>query len=137
MKSTEVINSDGTISKGEDLPYSLQGHCMLTLHDGRIMIIGGSSGDKTGKTAVNFFDFTTGKFTSGPSMLTGRLIHACALFKDPNNNNKETALVAGGIEKYGNGIEFSWTSKVEILEIKDTYHPDEGWTLSKIVFCSF
>merc|ERR1719273_97781 len=56
LKSTEIINLDGTISEGMVyLPYERMGHCSLTLHDGRIMIIGGMIG-KTMKKNVWIFN---------------------------------------------------------------------------------
>ena len=40
LKSTEVINPDKTAVLGTYLLEDIQFHCMVTLHDGRIMIIG-------------------------------------------------------------------------------------------------
>ena len=41
LASTELVSQDGTISYGTPLPAARYGHCMVTLHDGRVMILGG------------------------------------------------------------------------------------------------
>ena len=41
LASTEMVKQDGTISYGTPLPAARYGHCMVTLHDGRVMILGG------------------------------------------------------------------------------------------------
>ena len=44
LANTELVSQDGTISYGTPLPAPRTGHCMVTLHDGRVMILGGSWG---------------------------------------------------------------------------------------------
>ena len=41
LASTELVSQDGTISDGTPLPVAREEHCMVTLHDGRVMILGG------------------------------------------------------------------------------------------------
>ena len=125
MKSTEIIYTNGTISEGRvSLPYRLEGHCILTLNDGRIMIIGGKN--KNGmKEKVWFFNSPTNP-ASEPielhSMHTARQRHACALFNNPMNGNKQFVLVAGGQD----------VNDAEILEIKPTDQMYfEKWTKCK------
>ena len=40
IKTTEIINVDGSKSNGPDLHLEIMDHCMVTLPDGIIMIIG-------------------------------------------------------------------------------------------------
>ena len=40
LASTELVSQDGTISYGTPLPAPRMFHCMVTLHDGRVMILG-------------------------------------------------------------------------------------------------
>ena len=125
MKETEIINgTDGTVSIGEDLPDKLEGHCMLTLDDGRVMILGGKK-DKVMKENVWIFNSPTNP-ASEPielhSMHTARQRHACALFNNPMNGNKQFVLVAGGQD----------VNDAEILEIKPTSQMYlEKWTKCK------
>ena len=123
MKDTEIINLDGTVSIGEDLPYTLEGHCMLTLDDGRVIIIGGKNQDGM-KEKVWFFNSQKNPestFEKGPSLKTPRQNHACALFNNPMNGNKKFVLVAGG---QGEG---TYLKDTEILEIKSTYDENDEW----------
>ena len=109
----------GNISYGTSLPYSLTAHCMVTLHDGRIMILGGFSPSTTHEKKVWIFNSTANSFTAGPNMIYSRSDHACALFLNPLTNNR-SVLVAGGKS----------TSQVELLE-----YETEGstWVISKFL----
>ena len=40
LASTEMVKQDGTISVGTSLPAARYGHCMVTLRDGKVMILG-------------------------------------------------------------------------------------------------
>ena len=40
LASTEIVKQDGTIFDGTSLPGARYGHCMVTLRDGRVMILG-------------------------------------------------------------------------------------------------
>ena len=84
---------------------------MVTLHDGRIMILGGFSISTSHENKVLIFNSTSKEFTDGPNMIYSRSDHACALFRNPLDN-KMSVLVAGG----------KWTSQVEVLDY-------ESWVL--------
>ena len=43
MGSTEFIHANGTVTSGPNLPVARHGHCMVTLHDSKVIIIGASS----------------------------------------------------------------------------------------------
>ena len=43
LASTELVKQDGTISVGTPLPAARWFHCMVTLPDGKVMILGGQS----------------------------------------------------------------------------------------------
>jgi hypothetical protein len=71
------------------------GHTATTLPDGRILIIGGSSGDKTNGftnlASAEIYDPNTGKFSSTGSMAFGRAFHSAMLLSNGN------VMVAGGV----------------------------------------
>ena len=48
LASTEYIHLDGTVQQGPDLPFATAQHCMVTLHDGRVMVIGGVENMRVG-----------------------------------------------------------------------------------------
>ena len=68
--STEFIFQDGTTSAGPDLPEARLRHCMVTLEDGKVMILG-TEGLTDGKS-TEIFDPYTNTFTAGPDMLFRR-----------------------------------------------------------------
>ena len=92
FKSTEFVHGDGTVTIGPDLPTARYGHCMVTLHDGKVMIIGGYHEDHD----VLVFDQSNNVFTTGPSTLEKRFYHACTLFNSPLHGNRPIVLAAGG-----------------------------------------
>ena len=95
---------------------------MVTLHDGRIMILGGFSPSLSHERKVWIFNATTNEFTAGPNMIYSRSDHACALFRNPLNNNM-SVLVAGG----------KWSSYVEVLDYEKWVHDstNTNWVRSK------
>lgn len=64
--------------KGNKLSYK---PAIVKLHDGRLMIIGGKSGNTT-YPYTYFFNPKTNKITKGPNMITGRENFSAILLKD-------------------------------------------------------
>ena len=104
LKSTEYIfvNGEGNLerSNGPDLSEARIAHCMVTLHDGIIMILGGSylTGTSvmmtlTGDPDQGFSD------ESGPTLLFDRLHAACVVFNSPLHGNRPVVIVAGGVSQ--------------------------------------
>ena len=99
LDTSEILHSDGTVSPGKTLPTPVYGHCMVTINDGRIMILGGSDGSIIdGKKNVWIYDHEDETFTPGPKMAKDHYWHSCTLFKSAMHNYREVALVAGGIQ---------------------------------------
>ena len=99
LSSTEFVHSNGTVSAGPSLPYELSSHCMATLFDGRVIILGGGTTGQSpdqGQRNVLIYDPIDESFTPGPEMENAYYAHACALFKSAFHNNREVVLVAGG-----------------------------------------
>ena len=91
FKSTEFVHGNGTVTMGPDLPTPRYGHCIVTLHDGKVMIIGG---DPTYQDVL-VFDQSNNGFTTGPSTLEQRYIFACTIFNSPLHGNRPIVLAAG------------------------------------------
>ena len=91
FKSTEFVHGNGTVTMGPDLPTPRYGHCIVTLQDGKVMIIGGYPTYQD----VLVFDQSNNGFTSGPSLLEKRLSFACTLFYSPLHGNRPIVLAAG------------------------------------------
>ena len=121
VKSTEIItmtSSGGTRSKGIDLPNEVFGHCMVTLPDGRISILGGNQNYK--KTWI--FDSTTNIFTDGPNMIVNHEYNACTVFKN-KLYGKNTILVSGGTA--------GWDTMVELWDYETA---GSNWIQGKYIF---
>ena len=89
LASTEFIHANGSVTSGPNLPEARRGHCMVTLHDSKVMIIGGYS-------PVLVFDTADNSYTTGPSMSYYRNDPACTLFYSDLHNGRPVVLAAGG-----------------------------------------
>ena len=94
------------MTAGISLPYTVYGHCVVTLNDGRVMILGGYDGLSLRKVLI--FNSTSGTFSDAPDMLYSRTQHGCATFKSQLHDQREVVLVAGGQHKI----------KVELLDFQ-------------------
>ena len=92
--STEFIHPNGTVAIGPTLPTARDSHCMINLHDKRVMILGGNP--PSNKKSVLIFNPADESFTNGPTLLYGRSNPACTLFLSPLHDNRPVVLVAGG-----------------------------------------
>ena len=95
---------------------------MVTLHDGKVMIIGGYPTYHD----VLVFDQSNNGFTTGPSTLEGRHA-ACTLFNSPLHGNRPIVLAAGGdglvtAEIYDYTITNEWQeSKYSLVFLKQEF----------------
>jgi len=96
LASSELIYPNGTVTSGPNLPAARFGHCMVNLHDGKVMILGGTSG--TPRYPL-IFDPADNSFTNGPSLLYDRSYAGCSLFLSPLHDNRPVVLAAGGQEQ--------------------------------------
>ena len=110
FSSTEFVYPNGTVLYGPYLPAPRYGHCVVTLHNGLIMIIGGYPDHKS----VITFDPVNNSFDTGPPSTNYDRTHsACTLFYSPMHNNRPVVLTAGGrrqttSEIYDYTIASSW-----------------------------
>jgi len=95
LRVTEIIDSDGSVRRGPDLPGELKaGHCVVDLNDGRYMIIA-STYSKTSNVLI--YDTNKDRFTPAPSIMEGRMGHSCMLFRSPKHGHRLVVLVVGGL----------------------------------------
>ena len=86
------------MTAGISLPYKVHGHCVVTLNDGRVMILGGFDGSSMLRKVL-IFNSTSGTFSHAPDMLYTRIYHGCASFNSPLHNHREVVLAAGGDQR--------------------------------------
>ena len=87
------------MTAGISLPYPVYAHCVVTLNDGRVMILGGVTDGFTSLRKVLIFNSTSGTFSDAPDMLYTRAGHGCAIFNSPLHNHREVVLTAGGLQQ--------------------------------------
>jgi hypothetical protein len=115
-KSTEFVQLTGS-TPGPDLPLEVSSHCLVSLNDTTLFLIGGYLPDLTYSKATVFYNTDRKTWTDGPSLTIGRRSHSCALFKSPQHGHTDTVIVTGGynggylaITEYLNLESNSWQS---------------------------
>ena len=59
LKSSEYVKPDGSVIDGPDLPEAMSGHCMVTLHNGSVAILGGYPWSQLGFEDYSTLDYLT------------------------------------------------------------------------------
>ena len=118
LDTTEYIYANGTVVAGPNLPTTNHGHCSVTLHDGKIMIIGGYKFRQL--NTVLIFSPKNNSFIQGPSLINRRYHLACALFFSPMHDNRPVVLSAGG-------------SGLSTAEVLDYTTENAVWQESKLI----
>ena len=109
LKSTEVIQRDGTIVAGPDLPAAVRGHTITeTKEDEQYMLIGGHSG-QVHKSTYYHYKTSNDTWLEGPDLNEARCGHTAGLIFDKVNHTQYTVVVGGR-----NGSHF--LRSVEILK---------------------
>ena len=114
--STEIIHLNGTISLDKPLPTVQAGHCMVTLNQNDVLIIGGYPPANFKKTM--FYKKNSRSYTNGPRMNHNRYSHACCVFNSQLHKGQPVVLAAGG----------AFGPTVELL---DYTQENAQWTVSK------
>jgi hypothetical protein len=94
-KSTELVQLTGT-TLGPYLPLEVYSHCLVSLNDTTILLIGGCLRDGNETKATYYYNTDHKTWTDGPSLTIGRFGHSCALFKSPQYGHTDTVIVTGG-----------------------------------------
>merc|ERR1711962_297818 len=121
LASMEFIFPNGSLINGPNMTDFRNAHCMVTLHDQKIMILGGYP--PWNRKSVLIFNPEDNTFISGPSLLFHRANAGCTLFRSPLHENRPVVLVAGGTHcdhecRSGNTAEvFDYTNSNEWEQI--------------------
>ena len=97
LQTSEIINVDGEIRDGPDLPTALWQHAMSKINDTVSLLSGGLTHQwiNTASAQTWFYNHETEAFTSGPDLMVGRHAHGSAMIVDKITNAK-IAVVTGG-----------------------------------------
>jgi hypothetical protein len=96
-KSTEFVQLTGS-TPGPDLPLEVSYHCLVSLNDTTLLLIGGRLQGGTYSKATYYYNTDHNTWTDGPSLTIGRDDHSCALFKSPQHGHTDTVIVTGGFD---------------------------------------
>ena len=95
LATTEYIYANGTVQSGPNLPEARSSHCGVTLHDGKVMILGASYRSSLRRNVI-IMDPANNSFKTNSSMSYERDGAACTLFYSPLHNGRPVVLAAGG-----------------------------------------
>jgi hypothetical protein len=99
-KTTTFVDLTGT-SPGPDLPLEIAFHCILSLNDRIILLIGGHFGNGMKSKDTFYYNTKDKTWTEGPSLIIARGGHSCALFKSAKHGHTDTVIVTGGQKNSG------------------------------------
>jgi len=94
IKSTEVRRKKGTWKNFVKLPVPLGGHCMVNLHNDKVLMTGGVDDTWFSLASTYLFDRRTNTYQRLDSMKQARAYHTCTLI------DEENVLVATGVYNY-------------------------------------
>ena len=96
LATTEYIYADGTVQSGPNLPEARSGHCTVTLHDGKVMMLGAHLPSSLRRNLI-IMDPADKSFNTGPALKYERERSACTLFNSAFHNGRPVVLAAGGM----------------------------------------
>jgi len=119
LANTEYIYANGTVQSGPNLPLARRGHCSVTLHDGKVMILGAYYPSSLNRNVI-IMDPADNTFATAPSLSYKREHAACTLFYSPLHNGRPVVLAAGGryqatAEVYDYTIAKEWQKSMHLI----------------------
>ena len=104
LKSTDIIQRDGTIVVGPELPLALSQHAIVEIQpDETYMLIGGNTDDAFASKVTFVYHARIGKWTKGPDLLQGRYAHSAGILHDIATHHPYTVVV-GGLQNDGSEL---------------------------------
>ena len=98
LKSTEVIQRDGTIVAGPDLPVALDSHTITEIKEDEnelYMVIGGRHSGQYHNSTYYHYKTSNGPWLEGPDLKEARAGHTAGLIFDKVNHTQYTVVVGG------------------------------------------
>ena len=119
LASTEYVYSNGTVQSGPDLPMARNGHCQVTLHDGKVMIMGARSPTSLDRNVI-VMDPADNSFSTGPSLNYIRQYAACCVFNSDLHEGRPVVFSAGGngqatVEVYDYTTTNQWQTSIHFI----------------------
>ena len=95
LQTSEIINVDGEVSDGPNLPNAIDAHAITTINDTVSLLSGGWTYANSKSAQTWYYDHATEVFTSGPNLQKGRYYHGSATNVDKVTKAK-IAVITGG-----------------------------------------
>ena len=100
LDTSEIINIDGEVSDGPDLPIAVFIHAMTAINDTVSLLSGGWTDPGVINVYIYsnqtwYYNHDTEAFTSGPDLLAGRYLHGSAINVD-KVTKAEIVVITGG-----------------------------------------
>ena len=100
LSTTEIVTEEGQVTPGPEMPAAVYLHSIASLDAKTCILTGGSTSASDYSDVTWFFDNVSQEFQQGPSLLTGRYLHASATLQDQDTKENIVAVV-GGIDNGG------------------------------------
>ena len=95
LQTSEIISKDGGVEYGPELPSALTQHAITSINSTTSILSGGSTSATSYSPETWYFNHETDIFSSGPSLLEGRVDHGSATCVDKVTKER-IPIVTGG-----------------------------------------
>jgi hypothetical protein len=95
LQTSEFVSIGQPSVQGPDLPYAVQGHCLVGLNSSTALLCGGSNNGGF-LNECHYMDLEDHSWSQGPSMMTKRRSHSCGIFKSAAHQGRNIVIAAGG-----------------------------------------
>ena len=101
LQTSEIINVDGEVSNGPDLPAGVFRHAMTTINDTVSLLSANANYYSAYSAKTWYYNHDTEAFMSGPDLLEGRRRHGSATNVDKVTKAKIAIITGGDNIKFG------------------------------------
>ena len=101
LQTSEIISIDGVVEYGPELPTAVMRHAITSINSTASILSGGSTSATAYSPLTWYFNHETNVFSSGPSLLEGRIDHGSATCVDKVTKAKIPIVTGGYNGAYG------------------------------------
>jgi hypothetical protein len=95
LQTSEFVSIGQPSVQGPDLPYAVDGHCLVGVNSSTALLCGGSNNDQY-FNECHYMDWEDHSWSQGPSMMAKREEHSCGIFKSAAHQGRNIVIAAGG-----------------------------------------
>jgi hypothetical protein len=95
LRTTEVVTEEGQVTPGPEMPTAVDFHSIASLDATTSILTGGQTSATSDSDVTWYFDHVSQEFQQGPSLITGRYLHASATLQDQDTKEDIVAVVGG------------------------------------------